>query len=344
MNDRIAEVLVRYSAAVRPGEVVSLLGPPEVEPLLRAIYEHVLKAGGHPIVVMQSEGFDELLSQHGNAEQLAFVDPLAAREVEVADVAIHVLTVPERPCRDTPGRRALLERFSQRVAQRELRWTATVAPTRQHELEGNLARAMYLDQPDPIRAWEQQRERQARLIDVLEQTRELRFVTPWDTDLRVGVAGCKWHNGDGHENFPDGEVWTCPLPDSVEGKMEVDFPYRRGRVGTRLTFRSGRIVDALTSDGQSALSEWRPLDTAAIRVSEVALGCNYAIKQPMLHTMIDEKAGGTFHIALGAANQAGLHMDLITDLRRTGRIEADGRPISINGRFVDPSWPGDNDP
>ncbi len=350
MIDRLADILVRYSTAVRPGEVVSLLGAPETEPLLRELYCSVLQAGGHPFVLMRSEAFDDLLARHGNADQLAFVDPLAAREVEVADVAIHVLSASPGPSRGSAGRRSLLHRFLERVGRRELRWTATIAPMAGEERSSwnnQLAQAMFLNQPDPIRVWQEQRRRQSRLIAVLEQTREVWFGSPWDTDLRIRVAGCRWNNGDGHENFPDGEVWTSPLRDSVEGEAYFDSPFCLGGetvTGARLTFRAGRMVRASATSGEAALKELLAPQSEARQVCEVALGCNYAITESMGHPLLDEKIGGTFHIALGAANRAGIHLDLIADLRRAGRIEADGRPISINGRFVDPDWPGDHSP
>lgn len=346
--DKVAEMLVRYSTAVRPGEVVSLLGPPEASRALREIYREVLRAGGHPIVLMQSEAFDQLLIEYGNNEQLAFVDPLASGEVEVADVAIHLLSPSPRLSPNLATRRWLLDRFLQRVACGELRWTATIAPRFGAEWDHRyfqVAQAMFLHQPDPIRAWEEQRRRQARLIAVLAQTRELQFVAPGHTDLRVAVAGCQWNNGDGHENFPDGEVWTCPLSDSVEGEAYFDFPFELGGQavsGARLTFRGGRIVHASAASGESAVKALLGLESDARKVSEVALGCNYAITQPMGHPLLNEKMGGTFHIALGEANRSGLHLDLIGDLRNGGRIEADGRPISINGRFLDPEWPGEH--
>jgi aminopeptidase len=78
----------------------------------------------------------------------------------------------------------------------------------------------------------------------------------------------------------------------------------------------------------------------------VGLGCNYAIDRRTGQTLLDEKRGGTFHIALGASlpqsdgqNVSTLHWDLIADLHAGGRIEADGQTISANGRFIDPTWP-----
>ena len=79
---------------------------------------------------------------------------------------------------------------------------------------------------------------------------------------------------------------------------------------------------------------------------EAALGCNYAVTRHTCNTLFDEKIGGTFHLALGASypesggrNLSALHWDMVGDLRRGGRVEADGRVISADGRFLDPEWP-----
>jgi aminopeptidase len=85
--------------------------------------------------------------------------------------------------------------------------------------------------------------------------------------------------------------------------------------------------------------KWLALYPGARQIGEVALGCNYAITHSMAHPLLDEKTGGTFHIALGAANRAGTHLDLIADLRKGGHVFADGQCISINGRFLDSTWP-----
>jgi aminopeptidase len=361
MDDaKLAHILVNYSTAVQAGEIVSLIGPPAVEPAILALYREVLGAGGHPLVLMQPEACDGLRCQHGNAEQLAFVDPVGAREVEVADVAIHVLPVPsldrgavdpQRLAMLHASRRPLLDRFLQRIARRELRWTATVVPrqpsTVPDDWQRQLVRAMRLDHPDPVAAWAGQHERQARLIGFLEQVRELRFTAPAGTDLTIGVTGCRWHNGDGHENFPDGEVWTVPVEETIEGTVVFDSPAElAGHTlqGIRLSFRAGRVVAASATEGESLLGTLLASDPGARQVGEIGLGCNFAITQRLGHPLLDEKTGGTFHLGLGDALRGGgsrsaIHLDLIGDLRSGGRIVADGQTISADGRFVDPAWP-----
>src|SRR5205085_856193 len=92
----------------------------------------------------------------------------------------------------------------------------------------------------------------------LHGVRELRFVTPRGTDLRLGVAGRTWINCDGHENFPDGEVFTGPAEDATEGTACFDVPAvhggREGQ-GVRLVFRAGRVVEASTAPGRGRTAE-----------------------------------------------------------------------------------------
>src|SRR5579884_3858998 len=88
--DMLARVLVRYSVGVRPGNLVSLVGPPQTEPLVIALYREVLQAGGHPLVLMTPEACTEELYRHGSAEQLSFVNPLDLQEVALVDATVHI--------------------------------------------------------------------------------------------------------------------------------------------------------------------------------------------------------------------------------------------------------------
>jgi aminopeptidase len=366
--DRLANVLVRYSSSVQPGQLVRLTGPLIAEPLIVALYREVLQAGAHPMVSMSPEACLELLYRHGSPEQLAFLNPLEVREAESVDVSIHVLASenpraltnadPARQAQRSNARRPLMDLFLHRAAEKSLRWVATSFPCQAAAQDAELSLAEYeeyvfaaglLDQNDPAAAWQAVSVRQGQLVDFLHSIRELRFVTPRGTDLRVGVAGRTWINGDGHENFPDGEVFTGPLEDATEGTVCFDFPAVRGGRevdGVRLHFRAGRVVDASAVKGEDYLIGMLDQDAGARVLGEVALGCNYAITRYTRNTLFDEKIGGTFHVALGAAypesggrNQSALHWDMVCDLRRGGCVEADGRVINANGQFKDADWP-----
>jgi aminopeptidase len=366
--DKLAEVLVRYSTDVRRGELVSLHGPIPAEPLIVALYRQVLRAGGHPVIYMAPEVCAQILLQEGNAEQLSFFNPLDLREVEAVDVAIHVRAPentraltninPSKQAVQSKARRPAMEIFLRRAAEQSLRWVATQLPCQASAQEAEMSLADYedfvfgagmLDRPDPAAAWQTLSERQAQVVRFLSGVRELRFQTLNGTDVRVGTEGRTWVNCDGRENFPDGEVFTGPIEDATEGVVRFDFPAVHGGrevQGVRLTFRGGRVVDASAAKGEEFLLRMLDQDPGGRVLGEVAVGCNYAITRHTRNTLFDEKIGGTFHLALGAAypetggkNQSALHWDMVCDLRQGGRIEADGRLISENGRFLNGDWP-----
>ncbi len=366
--DKLAEVLVHYSIPVRPGHLVSLVGPPLAEPLIVTLYREVLLAGGHPFVLMAPEACAELLYRHGSTEQIACLNPFEVREVETVDIALHVLAPentraltnldPSKQALRSRARWPIMELFLRRAAAKSLRWVATQFPCQAAAQDANMSLAEYegfvfaagmLDREAPALAWQALSERQARLVDFLQPVRELRLVTPRGTDLRLGVAGRQWINCDGHENFPDGEVFTGPLEEATEGTVWFDFPAVHGGCevqGVRLVFRAGRVVEASATVGEAFLISMLDQDAGARVLGEAALGCNYAITRHTRNTLFDEKIGGTFHLALGASypesggkNQSGLHWDMVGDLRCGGRVEADGQVISQDGRFIHANWP-----
>jgi aminopeptidase len=114
----------------------------------------------------------------------------------------------------------------------------------------------------------------------------------------------------------------------------------------RLVFCDGKVVEATAGKGESFLLAMLDQDSGSRTLGEIAIGTNYQITNYTKNTLFDEKIGGTFHAALGAAypesggkNQSGLHWDMVCDLRDGGQIFADGKLISENGKFVDASWP-----
>jgi aminopeptidase len=218
-----------------------------------------------------------------------------------------------------------------------------------HEYENFVFRAGLLHLDDPVAAWKELSVRQQRLVDHLNTVKEIRIVGK-ETDLRLGVAGRTWINCDGHANFPDGEVFTGPIEDSVEGTILYTFPavyHGREVHDIRLKFKAGKVVEASASKGAEYLLAMIDQDAGGRTLGELAIGTNYSIKNYSKNTLFDEKIGGTCHAALGQAypetggkNQSGLHWDMVCDLRAPGRrIEADGVTILDAGKFTRPEWP-----
>jgi aminopeptidase len=369
--DRLADVLVGYSVEVKRGDVVLVKGPALAEHLILAVVRRVLSAGGCPIVRADVDGVDEALLRMGDKQQLSFVAPSDRLDYESVDAFISIWGTPNTRALTgvdpkaqrirSQARGILTDIFMKRIAakgRKRLRWVGTQYPCQACAQDAEMSLREYADfvfgagllhRPDPAGAWRKVHDKQKAMCDVLNKAKELRFVTPQGTDLKVGVAGRNWVNADGKANFPDGEVFTAPLEDATEGVVRYTYPAVYGGrevTDVELRFRNGKVVDAKASKNEDFLHQMIEQDKGARILGEIAIGTNYSIKRFTRNILFDEKIGGTFHAALGAAygecggrNKSALHWDMICDLREGGRIEVDGKVISSNGRFADKRWP-----
>jgi aminopeptidase len=370
---KLARVLVRYSTSVAPGDRVLIRGSTVAAPLAVEVFREVLLAGGLPWVRLVPEEIGELFFRHASDEQLRTPNPIDKALLREANVTVGIWggkntkalsgVDPAKQAAASQASRPLLEEQMKRSAlpgtdPRHLRWTGTLLPNHASAQDAEMGlldyedfvyRAGKLHLADPVAAWRKLGESQQRLCDRLEKGREMHITTPQGTDIRFGIAGRRWINCDGRNNFPDGEVFTGPVEDATEGTVRYSFPAVHGGREVRdvvLRFKAGRVVDASATHNGEFLARMLDQDKGARVLGELALGSNYSIKQYTRNTLFDEKIGGTFHAALGAAypesggkNRSGLHWDMVSDLRKGGIVRVDGQVISKNGRFADPRWP-----
>jgi aminopeptidase len=359
---RLADVLVGYSGRVQPGDLTVLQGTMNVEPLLEELYGAVLRAGGQPAMRCAPE-VEELLLSEGSDAQIDWLNPAELEDIEQADVWIVIDSPsntkalssvdPEREARVQLARLGWRERYLERALRGELRWVLSAYPTNGAAQDAEMSLAEYedfifgaalLDDGDPVTRWRAFADELQRVVEFLGSKEELRFVGD-GTDLTFAVGGDRtWAAADGHENFPDGEVFTAPHDDSAEGEITFTFPaVFRGRQvdDVRLRFHQGEVVEATASSGEDFLQEMVALDDGARRVGELAFGLNEAVRVFTRNILFDEKIGGTMHLALGAAyadvggtNRSALHWDMICDLRAGGEVYADGELVYRDGRFL----------
>ena len=183
----------------------------------------------------------------------------------------------------------------------------------------------------------------AGLIERLAPAREIHIEGP-GTDLTLGVEGRTWINSDGKRNMPSGEVFTGPHETSAEGRIRFTLPTSpRGVVveDVTLEFREGRVVSARAERGDAYLQATLDTDPGARLVGELGIGTNFGIDRPIGAILFDEKIGGTVHLAVGRSypetgglNESAVHWDMICDLRRGGRLTADGEPVVEDGRLA----------
>jgi aminopeptidase len=358
----LARILVGYSTRVKEGEVVSIDGESAAEPLLAAVYEEVLKAGAHPILNMSLEGQAAIYYRLAADHQLDWVSPVSEWMVENADVRIAVgastntrelsSVAPERQTRRQTAMGPLMGRSMERSAEGSFRWVYTLFPTSAYASEAEMSLDSYetfyygaclaLD-GDPLTAWQRASSETTRLAEWIQGHEEVRIKAP-GTDITLGVADRRFIPCVGEHNMPDGEFFTGPIEDSVEGEVTFHLPAVIGGrevAGVHLRFEAGKVVDASAERGEEYLIKLLDTDEGARRLGELGIGTNYGIDRGTREVLLDEKIGGTVHMAVGRSypesggvNESAVHTDLVCDLRQGGEIIVDGETMSKDGKFV----------
>ena len=351
--DAFAALICDWCLEASPGQSVVLATTTAGEPLAAALYRALLDREVWPHLDLRLRGQERMLLEHAATAQL---DTVAAIEHAVyasmdawvgidAPLALHELAGVDAA---RQARRAIAT-APLRAVRLAKRWTGTIWPTEAlaqqagmsfADYDAFLERALLLDRPDPLGAWRDLQGRQQQLVDRLAGARELRIQTA-RTDLRLAVGGRRWRNSDGKRNMPSGEVFTSPHETSANGHIHFDVPSitARGTVtGIDLTVRDGVVVAAHAEDGDAVLQAQLDVDAGARRFGEIGIGTNDAITRATGSTLLDEKIGGTVHLALGASypecggqNVSAIHWDVICDLRGGGEISVDGEPLSRDG-------------
>ncbi|MHC5060356.1 MAG: aminopeptidase [Planctomycetota bacterium] len=360
---KLADVLVQYSVALAKGDVVVIKAPPIASPLVVQLYRAALEAGAHPHIRMVPNELAETLLKYGSDEQLEFVSPLSMHEADSIDATIGIWgevntkaltnTDSQKHAKLSAAHRPIEDRLMERESKGEYCWTGSLFPTNASaqdagmslgEYEDFVFGAGFLGQPDPVAVWKQIEQKQQQVVDLLNGRKTLHLEAANGTDLTMSVERRKWINCGGKQNFPDGEVFTCPIKDSVNGTVAFSFPaVHMGNEceGVKLRFENGRAIEATAEKGEDFLNKMIDQDEGARFVGEFAFGCNYNIQQFTRNTLFDEKIGGTVHLALGMAfpeaggqNKSGLHWDMVCDLRPGGRITVDGDVVHEDGKFT----------
>ena len=348
----VARVLVRHSTAVQKGDrCVIIMREADTFPLMRAVYQEIVRFGGLPQVLFKSSYLESDLMRLGTQEQVEWVPELYAQAMDWADVCIDLRgtanlyeAVDVNAGAFTAHRRA--EGAVSSLRTRKTRWTICRVP---NDLFGQQARITTQEAMDLFfRAttidWEEEKIRLDRLRDRYNGTREVRIETP-DTNLVFSTAGRTFIVDDGHINNPGGEIFTAPVEDSVSGHISFSNPGVFGGVlieGIRLRFVDGRVTDASTASHEDLLFELLDMDEGSRRVGEFGIGTNRMIQSFSNDIFYDEKIAGTIHIALGRSysecggkNDSALHWDIVKDLRPGGVVYFDDKPLIRDGDLLE---------
>jgi aminopeptidase len=356
MDPRIrehAEIIVDHSTDVGSGDDVVVSGPNVAEDLVVALHEVLGDRGANPVLMGSSERADRAYLRAMDPE--GFETPSHLRSLyEESDVLIRIRA--EENATETsdvaPETTAAKSRAHQPVQEAALdsRWCLTQFPTKAHAQLAEMSTEAYQNFVwDAVnKDWDAVREHQAQMVEILDPAEEVRIVSGETTDVIMSVAGNPCLNDYGKHNLPGGEVFTTPVPDSVEGEVLFDKPvYRQGReiTGAHLVFEGGEVIEHAAEKNEAVLTEILNTDEGARRLGELGIGMNRDIDRFTYNMLFDEKMGDTVHMAVGRAyddavgegneaNESATHVDMIVDMSEDSRIEVDGEVVQRDGTFV----------
>jgi aminopeptidase len=264
---KFAQILVDHSTKVAPGDRVAITATTVAQPLVRALYELILDRGGHPHLLLDFPGLDEVFFAHAKDDQLDFVPLFHKIAFEEFEVLIKIRSetntrslsnvAPQRQSRRQKTMAHLLDAQLRRGADKSLRWMSTLYPTDAYAMEAEMGlkeyqdfvfRACHADEdtPDPVAYWQGVEERQRCIVARIEGHDRVALRGP-NVDLSLSIKGRKFRNASGQHNMPDGEIYTGPVEDSVNGWVRYTYPaVYQGRVveGVELQFAAGKVVSA----------------------------------------------------------------------------------------------------
>ena len=362
---RLAQLLVDYSTEIQRDDQVLIWAPASTTgmPLMLAIYEHVLQRGGHPHLAPFLRGPDDIFFRFAQEHQLDYVSPFYEMAVDTFDAIIRVEGVPNTralscvdPAKQVRQRQAydqVLQTYLERGDAGKLKWNVTLFPTNALAQEADMSLYEYEDfvyrachvhgNDDPIDHWQSVQANQERLVQWLRGHDRV-HISATNIDLTLSIKKRTFINACGHRNMPDGEIFTGPVEESVNGHVLFDYPVTvAGREidGIELRFEEGKVVQARASKNEPYLQQMLNSDIGAQYVGEWAIGTNFGINRHTKQILFDEKMGGSMHIAVGSGypltgsrNVSAIHWDMICDMQNESEITVDGELLYKNGQFT----------
>lgn len=359
---KLARLIVRYSARVKPGDFVVVQGEDITIPWIREVAKEAISAGAHVETIVDLPEIKESLLKSGSEAQLIHERLIQKYAVDKANVWLTAWGTKntrnnsniqaERLQLSVKGAASWREIYSRRMGEGTLRWCGTQFPTQADAQEANMSLNDYedfvygaglLNSSDPVEEWQRIYDEQEHRVSYLDTKKELHIVSE-GTDLRVNIAGRKWINCAGKVNLPDGEIFTSPVENGINGHITFSFPgifLGKEVEGIYLEIAEGKVTKARANRGEDLLHTLLETDEGARYFGEVAIGTNYNIQRFTRNMLFDEKIGGTIHMALGDSmteaggrNRSTIHWDMLCDMRQGGKLFADGVLFYENGKFI----------
>ncbi len=348
----LAENLLKTSTAVREGDLVGIRGGIAAKPLILELIDLAYELGASPHAELVDEDVRRAVMQGAGRPYMDFLHDLTKHKYEAYDVFIAIdATHNDFATSDVPdATKQTLARTMQPLSKivQGKRWCILKYPTPAQAQKAQMSSEAFYDYVIDVSSVDYSRMRKALepLKSRMESADQVR-ITAEGTDLTFSIKDIPVVPCAGENNIPDGEIFTAPVKDSVNGTIRFNTPSPyQGRVyrDVALTFKDGRIIEASHAGEKSLIEGVLDTDEGARYVGEFALGVNPRIREPMGDILFDEKIQGSLHFTPGMAyddawngNTSAVHWDLVQIQREAyggGAIYFDGELIRKDGRFV----------
>jgi aminopeptidase len=359
--NKLAKIMVHYSLALKPGQHCVIQSHPLAEEMTLAVYEEAIKAGAFVTLMSNTPGAQEVFYKYASDAQLDQISPISKMIVETFDASLRIWSEhnthslsgidPARMARSARAHAPVMKISMERTAKKEFRWCLTVYPTHAMAQDADMSLADYrefvyaaglLNEDDPVACWKKIGQEQKKMVDWLKGRDQVRLKGS-DVDLKLSIKNRLFIPCNGEVNFPDGEIFTGPVEDSVEGWVRFKYPaIENGQEITdiQLWFEKGRVVKEIAGKNQELLTSLLNTDAGARSLGEFGIGTNYGITRFTKNMLFDEKMGGTIHLAVGAGypesgskNESGIHWDMLCDMK-DAEIHVDGEMFYKDGKSV----------
>ena len=349
---KLAQLAVRYSVAVKPGEKVIISGGSEAIDFLVELYKEIILQKAIPIVRVNLPNVNDFFYKYATKEQIEFFPQYWMDTVKDAQAYIGIssdLNTRELTNSDSKkitARGKIVYPISDYIVNThdKIRRVSIAYPciALAQEAEMSLAEYENFVYNACLIDWKKFGKRLDIINSFFAKGKNVYLIGD-NIDLKFSINGKNSVADKGEDNMPGGEVFMAPVRESLNGWIKFDYPaIRNGKEVTDvfLKFINGKVVEAKATKNEDFLLEMLKTDENSSYVGEFGIGCNPKVNRFTKDLLFDEKINGTIHLALGMAykqngggNDSAIHWDIVKDMHKA-KIILDGKVVQSDGKWM----------
>ncbi|HHV58715.1 MAG TPA: aminopeptidase [Clostridiaceae bacterium] len=352
--EKLAKNLINYSCRLQTGEKILIENFGNEVPLTRELIREAYRAGGVPFLNIKNDELDRVLLSECTEEQVKAMSRYEAARMNDMDayIGLRVRNNISEMGGVPPEKMKIFNEFFQHPVHHEIRvkktkWVVLRYPNHSMAQLADMPTELFEDLYFRVCNLDYSKMSKAMdsLVELMNKTDKVR-ITGKGTDITFSIKPLPGIKCDGRRNIPDGEVYSAPVRDSVNGVITYNVPavYQGFKFeNIRFEFKDGKIIKATANDTER-INKVLDTDEGARYIGEFSLGLNPYIEKPMMDTLFDEKIKGSLHFTPGSCyeacnngNNSAIHWDLVLIQRPEyggGEIWFDDRLIRKDGVFT----------